>query len=69
MFYFAFGFLTAWVAIAVFLMVADNKNGTGIQLFDGWGVTLILLPILVVLYPVVFLIKIFKKLLDKIKRV
>lgn len=61
---FVYGFLTAWAVLGWFCYLADNK-GTGIQLFDGWGSIVLTLPVIVVIYPLAFVIRSIYKFFKK----
>lgn len=65
MFMFIIGFLCAWTVGAFFAILFDNRGGSGIQLFDGWGVILLTLPALMVVLPIGFIYRLIKKKINK----
>lgn len=62
---FIIGFLCAWTIGAFFAILLDNRGGSGIQLFDGWGVILLTLPALIVVLPIGFIYRLIKREINK----
>ena len=62
---FILGFVCAWTLGALFALLFDNKYHSGIELFDGWGVTILLLPAWIVVYPIGVIYRAVKKLHKK----
>lgn len=62
---FILGFVSAWGMGAFFAILFDNECGSGIELFDGWGATLLLLPALIVIYLIGAIYRAVKKLHKK----
>ena len=57
------GFYACWIILALIAYISETKNTGGIALFDGWAVTVLLLPILIsfwAAYPFYALYKIVK---------
>lgn len=44
--YFIIGFIACWFLISIFIIMSEEFLDNGIVLFDGWGTTILLLPII-----------------------
>ena len=44
--YFIIGFLVCWFSMCVFVVISEEFLDNGIILFDDWGTTILLLPII-----------------------
>ena len=43
---FILGFITCWFSMCIFVIISEEFLDNGIILFDGWGTTILLLPII-----------------------
>lgn len=43
---FILGFITCWFFMCIFVAISEEFLDNGITLFDGWGTTFLLLPII-----------------------
>lgn len=64
---FIYGALAMWTLLGWFCYFGDNR-GTGIQLFGGWGCIVLTLPVIIVIYPLAFIIRPFYKFFKKNKK-
>lgn len=62
---FILGFLVAWIIISTFLNFTDHKN-CGINLYEGWASTVVLLPLLIIVFPFFFVYKLYKYISNKV---
>ena len=58
---FILGILTAWVILSIVAYISETTQSGGIALWDGWAVTILLLPIFIIIIPLRPIYKLFKK--------
>lgn len=59
---FILGFVCAWTLGAFLAVVFDNIPHSGVCLFDGWGIVILLLPAYILIVPVKMVYRAVKKL-------
>ena len=65
MMYFIMGFVACWFFMAVFVAISEDFLDNGIMLFDGWGATFLLLPIIPLVIIIRFLFRMKNKKTNK----
>lgn len=58
---FILGILTAWTILSIIAYISETMRSGGIALWDGWAVTILLLPIYIIIIPLRPIYKFFKK--------
>ena len=58
---FILGILTAWVILSIVAYISETTQSGGIALWDGWAVTILLLPIFIIIIPLRPIYKLCKK--------
>ena len=63
----AIGAFGMWVVLGIIAIISENSSKGGITLFDGWGTTILCLPIILPCYAIGAILGFYKKHLTKRK--
>lgn len=63
----AIGAFGMWVFLGIIAMISEHSSKGGITLFDGWGTTILCLPIILPCYAIGAILGFYKKYLTKRK--
>ena len=58
---FILGILVAWIVLSLITYISETTQSGGIALWDGWAVTILLLPLYIIIIPLRPIYKLFKK--------